>query len=200
MKQLCFSVSLCLCGLQAQERARQDREILYELQPPETHAFRITHDYTESRPGARAYLNIVRRGSKASDPASVDLDTGRPLRWEILGGAEVKRRKLNRDTVADDAEVVVTHYEKPVPEGGSVRVRLMETYTDAAGYYEKGGELVWDRTLGRPRNLVALPPGWRLTESAAPATVATLPDGRVLLTFLNPRNDELRVVIRARRR
>ena len=26
------------------ERGYQDREILYELQSPETHAFRITHD------------------------------------------------------------------------------------------------------------------------------------------------------------
>ena len=26
------------------ERAYQDREILYELQSPESHAFRITHD------------------------------------------------------------------------------------------------------------------------------------------------------------
>ena len=33
------------------ERAHQDREIVYLLQQPETHAFSLYHDYTESRPG-----------------------------------------------------------------------------------------------------------------------------------------------------
>ena len=76
----------------------------------------------------------------------------------------------------------------------------METYEDAGSYAEKDGELVLDRTFGRPRNLVALPPGWRLTACTIPATVSTLADGRVLLTFVNPRNDEIHVVIKARKR
>jgi hypothetical protein len=33
------------------ERAHQNREIVYFLQPPETHAFDLYHDYTESRVG-----------------------------------------------------------------------------------------------------------------------------------------------------
>src|SRR6267154_4067507 len=33
------------------ERAHQDRDIVYFLQQPETHAFSLYHDYTESRPG-----------------------------------------------------------------------------------------------------------------------------------------------------
>jgi len=33
------------------ERARQDREIVYFLKQPETHAFSLYHDYTESREG-----------------------------------------------------------------------------------------------------------------------------------------------------
>ena len=41
------------------ERARQDREIVYFLQPPETHAFDLYHDYTEARPGVGRYLNVV---------------------------------------------------------------------------------------------------------------------------------------------
>ena len=48
---------------QFQERAYQDREILYELGPPESHAFRITHDYTERKEGTRYYFNVVREGS-----------------------------------------------------------------------------------------------------------------------------------------
>ncbi len=192
-------VLLFAVALSAQERAHQDREILYELQAPATHAFRITHDYTESRAGTAYYLNIVRTGSKVKDPESIDLDTGEALKWEVISGVELKRRKIPGN-VADNAEIVVTHYAKPIAEGGSTRVRLLETYEDPASYYEKDGELVFDRTLGRPRNLVALPAGWRLTASTIPATVATLADGRLLLTFINPRNDEIHVVIRARKR
>src|SRR5712692_4953883 len=33
------------------ERAHQDRDIVYFLQQPETHAFSLYHDYTESRTG-----------------------------------------------------------------------------------------------------------------------------------------------------
>src|SRR5262245_22761654 len=62
------------------ERAYQDREILYELQDPQSHAFRITHDYTERKEGAAHYFNIVRAGSHVSDPESIDLDTGENLK------------------------------------------------------------------------------------------------------------------------
>ena len=58
------------------ERAYQDREILYELQAPETHAFRITHDYTVRKPGEKYYFNVVRTGSHVTDPESIDLDSG----------------------------------------------------------------------------------------------------------------------------
>src|SRR5258708_8878168 len=52
------------------ERAHQDRDIVYFLQPPDTNAFSLHHDYTESREGIDKYLNVVRSGSTASQPAS----------------------------------------------------------------------------------------------------------------------------------
>src|SRR5713226_1057156 len=68
------------------ERAYQDREILYELQSPESHAFRITHDYTVRKVGEQYYFNVVRAGSHVSDPESTDLDTGGdPERADIYG-------------------------------------------------------------------------------------------------------------------
>src|SRR5713226_8613991 len=68
------------------ERACQDREILYELQSPESHAFRITHDYTVRKVGEQYYFNVVRAGSHVSDPESTDLDTGGdPERADIYG-------------------------------------------------------------------------------------------------------------------
>jgi hypothetical protein len=182
------------------ERAAQDREILYELEPPPSHAFRITHDYTERRAGTAHYFNIVRAGSHVSAPESIDLDTGEALKWETLLGKQVKARKLPLNNVADDAEVVVTYLAQPVAQGTSVRLRLKETYTDAKSLFLDGDELVWDRTFGRLRNTVVLPKGWYLTSLASPGVIQTLADGRVAVYVVNARNDDVRVYLRARRR
>jgi len=182
------------------ERAHQDREIVYFLRQPETHAFDLYHDYTESRPGIDRYLNVVRKGSAASAPSARILDTGEPLRVETLKGAEVlKAGPADGDEVLPDSDVVVAHFA-PVPAGGSVRLRIAETYTDPKSYRMEGGELVFDRSFGRPRNSVVLPAGWYLTASSIPATVSETPDGRIRLDFVNPRPDEIAVLIKAERR
>jgi hypothetical protein len=62
------------------ERAHQDRDIVYFLQQPETHAFSLYHDYTESRPGMDKYLNVVREGSTVSEPSAYVLDTAKSWR------------------------------------------------------------------------------------------------------------------------
>ena len=185
---------------QLAERAYQDREILYELLAPESHAFRITHDYTEKREGTKYYFNIVRDGSHVSDPESLDLDSGETLKYEVISGKQVKDRGMGLSDVKDDAEVVVTHLAQPIAKGITVRLRLKETYVDPKSYYTDGEELVWDRTFGRLRNTVVLPPGWYLTTLASPGVIQTLPDGRVSVYVVNPRNDEVRVNLRARRR
>jgi hypothetical protein len=182
------------------ERARQDREIVYFLQPPETHAFDLYHDYTESRPGVDRYLNIVRGGSAVSNPSALILDTGEKLVVETLRGAKVTEAKIDiGEPVTDQSEVVVIRFA-PVKQGQSVRLRISETYTDANRYKLVGDELVWDRAFGRPANAMVLPQGWYLTNSSIPATVSIQPDGRVRLDFINPRNDNIEVLITARRR
>lgn len=183
------------------ERAYQDREILYELQSPESHAFRITHDYTVRKAGEKYYFNVVRAGSHVTDPESFDLDTGMKLKWEIVTGKQTTERKLPiTETIKDDSEIVVTHLAHTLAAGTTNRIRLMETYVDPKSYYLDGDELVWDRTFGRLRNTVVLPAGWYLTGLASPATIQTLPDGRVSVYVVNPRNDDVRVYLRARRR
>jgi hypothetical protein len=183
------------------ERAYQDREILYELQAPESHAFRITHDYTVRKVGEKYYFNIVRAGSHVTDPESVDLDSGEKLKWEVLNGKQATERKLPLgEPVKDDSEIVVSHLARPLEQGTTNRIRLMETYADPKSYYMEGDELVWDRTFGRLRNTVVLPAGWYLTTLISPATIQTLPDGRVAIYVVNPRSDEVRVYFRARRR
>ena len=182
------------------ERAYQDREILYELQAPETHAFRITHDYTVRNAGEKYYFNVVRAGSHVTDPESIDLDSGEMLKWETIDGKAARERKLSVGEVKDDSEIVVTYLARPLSEGTTNRIRLKETYADAKSLYLDGDELVWDRTFGRLRNTVVLPSGWYLTALSAPSTIQTLPDGRVSIYVVNPRNDDVRVYLRARKR
>src|SRR6476646_8684715 len=111
------------------ERAHQNREIVYFLQPPETHAFDLYHDYTESKPGTSTYLNIVRAGSAVSNPRAKNLDTGEDLKWDI-----------NKDTVF--------FRFAPVKAGETIRLRMFETYTDTARFKVVGDEMVWDRSFG----------------------------------------------------
>ena len=181
------------------ERAHQNREIVYFLQPPETHAFDLYHDYTESRPGTSYYINEVRAGSTVSKPRARNLDTGEELRWEVLKGDAIKAAGLPVQNITPQSEIVVFRFA-PVKAGESVRLRMYETYTDTARYKVVGDELIWDRSFGRPANAVVLPAGWVLTNSSIPATVSTTTDGRVRLDFINPRPDEIAVLLTARRR
>ena len=181
------------------ERAYQNREIVYFLQPPETNAFDLYHDYTESRVGVSTYLNVVRAGSTVSKPSARNLDTGEMLAHEVLVGDAITKARLDVENVTPTTEVVVFRFPA-VKEGESIRLRMFETYTDTARYKLVGDELVWDRGFGRPANAVVLPAGWMLTNSSIPAAVSTLTDGRVRLDFINPRPDEIQVFITARRR
>ena len=63
-----------------------------------------------------------------------------------------------------------------------------------------GDELVFDRSLGRPRNAVVLPNGWYVTASAEPATVTQMPDGRVRLDFWADGPEAANVLVKGRRR
>jgi hypothetical protein len=181
------------------ERAHQDREIVYFLNDPATHSFSLYHDYTESRPGMDRYLNIVRGGSTVSNASAISLDTGETLEHETLKGAAIAARGIDiGGAPAADTEVVVVRFP-PVKEGASARLRITETYTDPGRYYMDGDELVWDRAFGRPRNTVVLPAGWTAIASSIPATVSPHGDGRQQLYFENARNDEIQVLIRARR-
>ncbi|MFO7695233.1 MAG: hypothetical protein R6V57_19270 [Vicinamibacterales bacterium] len=182
------------------ERARQDREIVYFLQQPDTHAFALYHDYTESRPGVGAYYNVVRAGSRASNPAARLLDTGEALKVETLKGRELAAAKVDvGEPVAPDTEVVVIRFPAVQP-GHSARLRISETYTDAGRYYMEGDEFVWDRSLGRARNVVVLPAEWYVTASSIPAVVTMTEDGRVRLELDNPRPDDIAVLLKGRRR
>jgi hypothetical protein len=181
------------------ERAHQDRDIVYFLQQPETNAFSLYHDYTESREGVDKYLNVVRTGSVVSKPSAKILDTGEALKFDILTGAQMKAAGIDAggDQVAPDQQVVVTHFA-PVKKGQSVRLRLSETYTAPESYRLEGDEFVFERSLGRPRNSVVLPRGWYLTALSIPAVVRETPEG-VRVDFVNGRPDSIDVLMKGKK-
>ncbi len=191
---------LPLNQIRVTERAIQDRTIVYFLKEPETHAFALYHDYTAAREGEHQYVNVVRAGSTVSEPSAKILDTGEALKTRTLTGADIAREKIEiPDRVEPDTQVVLIPFP-PVKKGASVRLRISETYTDPARYALVDGQLMWHRSFGRPRNDMVLPAGWYLTTSSIPALITEESDGRIRLSFWNPRPDSLDVVVRARRR
>ncbi|MGZ6018437.1 MAG: hypothetical protein ACXWKO_07185 [Phenylobacterium sp.] len=183
------------------ERAKQTRDIVYFLQPPETHAFDLYHDYTEEKAGVSRYINVVRTGSVATNPSAKNLDTGETIPAVHLKGDQITKAGIDDPEigkVTPESEIVVFNF-KPLKAGQSIRLRMSETYTDPGRYRLVGDELVFDRTFGRANNAVVLPKGWMLTNSSAPVVVSRTEDGRVRLDFNNPRPDEIEALFTAKR-
>jgi hypothetical protein len=181
-------------------RAEQDRVIHYWLLDPDSHQFRISHDFTESRPGQKYVHSFVRKGSVVTKSIVIDLNSGKELQTYNVDGKSVNALGYYPTPTDPDSVVVQANLDHALAAGESVRVRVIETYTDPVGYRMTGSELVWDRTLGRPFNDVTLPPGWMLTSVSVPAIVSLDAEGRVMCRFTNPRNDEIHVVLKARKR
>jgi hypothetical protein len=182
------------------EHAHQDRDIVYFLKEPSTHAFSLYHDYTESREGVDNYVNVVRTGSTVSNPSAKILDTGEVLKDEIMTGAQLKATKIDThgEQVPEDAQVVVVRFT-PVAKGKSVRLRISETYTAPASYRLEDQDLVFERSFGRPRNSVVLPAGWYLTWLSIPGVIRQTDDGLTRIDFVNGRPDSIDVLIKARK-
>ena len=159
---------------------------LYELLAPDSHQFAITYDVTQDKEGADVFLNPIRPGSVSTKEHVVDPATGKDLKFE-----EVTDEK--------GARFIKVHLPGPVPKGGETRIRIIKTYTDAASYYLKDGQLIFDRPLGVKRNVILMPKGWELIGCASPGIVSTDADGRVRVSFLNDRDDPLPVKIVGRK-
>ena len=194
---LCLLPSLLLAQF---HRAEQDREIHYWLLDADSHQFRISHDFTVSKPGQKYVHSFVRKGSVVTKSVVIDLNTGKQLGTYNVTGKSVNALGYYPTPTDPESVVVQGDLDHSLAEGESVRVRVIETYTDPVGYRIEDGELVWDRTLGRPYNDVALPAGWMLTSVSVPAIISLDSEGRVVCRFTNPRNDEIHVVVKGRRR
>ncbi len=190
-----FALLLIVCG----SAVAADEFTLYELLPPESHQFAITYDVTATREGSQFFFNPIRPGSAATKERVLDRSTGKDLQFEAVSGKDAKATGLLPAETKDDAQFIKVHLPGPVPKGGETRIRILKTYTDAPSYSLKDGQLVFERPLGIKRNVVVLPKGWELVECASPGIVSTDTDGRVHISFLNDRDDQLPVKIVARR-
>ena len=83
------------------------------------------------------------------NPATASLYIASPLAGQGSFGFNLVH------SVVVDGNVVITF--PAVQEGTSVRLRIEETYTDPARYGIVDGQLMWNRSFGRPRNDIVLP-------------------------------------------
>ena len=166
--------------LQIVQRAHDSQDIVYFLGAPETHGFDVYRDHTEDQAGVAQYANAVRRGNIAARQYARNLDTGEVLHPLITKGEALFQFP-------------------PVKPGQSMRLRLYESYVDAGSYRLEDGQLIFSQHLGEPTDAIVLPAGWVLTDSASPALISKTQDGRTRLDFINARNDELAISVRARR-
>src|SRR5205809_7482743 len=96
----------------------------YELLAQETHQFKIYYEVTETRVGARYHFNQIREGSEASDESVVDLATGKPLKFEVVTGAQAKTDSPaeNFSPTAHYIKVLLAH---SISERGEYRLAII---------------------------------------------------------------------------
>ena len=174
----------------------------YELLGPESHQFKIYYEVTETRPGAKYHFNQIREGSEATDESVIDLATGKPLKFEVVTGAQAA--KASGDTPGPRfnpaASYIQVHLAHPVPQRGEYRLAIIKTYRDDKSYYTEGDSIVFKRPLGIPRNSVVLPAGYEIVSCSVATQVLMESDGRLKLAFVNPGSGgQLEVTIKARR-
>ena len=168
----------------APPQTQEDDYTRYELQAPGTGQFRILYEVTATRAGAPFFFNAIRRGSVATDERVSDAATGAPLKWEVVSGAAAR---AEGHPLADlETEWIKVYLARPVPAGGEARIVIDKTYKDDKSYFQRGDRIVFDRSLGIRRNAVVLPAGYRLVSCNVPSQVLATPDGRVMVTFMNP--------------
>ena len=171
----------------------------YELLAPDTHQFRIYYEVTETRPGARFHFNPIREGSVATDESVLDAATGKPLKFEVVTGAQAKADSPD-ENFSPTGHYIKVHLAHPVAAVGESRLIIWKTYKDDKSYYTEGDAIIFKRSLGIPRNSVLLPSGFEVVSSSVATQVLTENDGRLKLAFVNQGSGgPLEVTIKARR-
>ena len=161
-----------------------DEYTRYELLAPGSGRFKITYEVTATTAGAKYYYNPIRKGSAATEESVFDAMTGKPLKFEVVSGADARKDALMADADLDTNYIKVT-LARPVPTNGQGRIVIVKTYEDAKSYYVDGKAIVFDRPLGVRRNKVVLPAGYEVVGLTVPSQLLTESDGRIAISFMN---------------
>jgi hypothetical protein len=197
-----FMIILCFVASGSTVSAQYisaDTYTRYELLAPETHQFKIYYEVTETRVGARFHFNAIREGSDVSDESVVDLATGKPLKFEVVTGAQAKTDSPSENLGATGhfIKVFLAH---PVPERSEYRLAIIKTYKDDKSYYTEGEQIIFKRPLGIPRDSIVLPTGYEIVSCSVATQVLMEGDGRLKLAFVNPGSGgQLEVTIKAKK-
>lgn len=200
--QIAISSSVVCSPLQY---VSSDTYTRYELLAPESHQFKIYYEVTETRPGARYHFNAIREGAEASDESVIDLATGKPLKFEVVTGAQAAEASGEKSNPQAErfnpaSKYIQVHLAHLVPARGEYRLAIIKTYKDDKSYYAEGDAIVFKRPLGIPRDSVVLPVGYEIVSSSVATQVLSENDGRLKLAFVNPGSGgQLEVTIKARR-
>src|SRR6266403_5926937 len=194
-----FLYVIASCGAASGQYISADTYTRYELLAPETHQFKIYYEVTETRAGARFHFNQIREGSEASDESVIDLATGKPLKFEVVTGAQAKIDSPNENFIPA-AHFIKVYLAHQIPERGEYRLAIIKTYKDDKSYYSEGDQIVFKRPLGIPRDSIVLPPGYEIVSCSVATQVLKEPDGRLKLAFVNPGSGgQLEVTIKAKK-
>jgi hypothetical protein len=190
---------LAVYGAAAGQYISADTYTRYELLAPESHQFKIYYEVTETRAGAHYHFNQIREGSEASDESVVDLATGKPLKFEVVTGAQAKTNSPS-ETFSATARYIKVYLAHPVSERGEYRLAIIKTYKDDKSYYTEGDQIVFKRPLGIPRDSIVLPAGYEIVSCSVATQVLREADGRLKLAFVNSGSGgQLEVAIKARK-
>src|SRR5882672_7613845 len=194
-----FLFAFLSCSAAFGQYVSADTYTRYELLAPETHQFKIYYEVTETRAGARYHFNQIREGSEASDESVIDLASGKPLKFEVVTGAQAKTDSP-AENFTPTAHYIKVHLAHSISERGEYRLAIIKTYKDDKSYYTEGDQIVFKRPLGIPRDSIVLPAGYEIVSCSVATQVLTEPDGRLKLAFVNPGSGgELQVTIRAKK-
>ena len=188
-----------LCALVAFPLFAEDILTQYDLLAPDSHQFAIRYDVSATEPGSKVYFNIIRSGSEATDEKVLERATGKEIPFEMSTGKEAKAAGQAEPETDDATPFIKATLPRPVPKDGEFRLRIFKTYKDAKSYYSEEDRIVFERSLGIKRNIVILPKGYELVASSVPVMVSTETDGRIKVSLINDRDDEIAVRIVGRK-
>ena len=171
----------------------------YDLLEPESHQFAIRYDVSATQPDSTVYFNIIRPGSEATDEKVLDRASGKEIQFELSNGKEAKAAGQAESDTDDKTPFIKVSLPRPVPKDGEFRLRIFKTYKDAKSYYQDGDIIIFDRSLSIKRNTIILPKGYELIASTVPVIVSTESEGRIKVSLINDRDDEMAVRVVGRK-